>query len=121
MQVTRYQMHNVLECYSKKLSRARATETIASGPSKKPADEMVLSSDTGRIAAMNKISRQVLDKVMDVVALSSTGKTNRYSMHVNKAGADGAGESAPMEFGYRAMDSIDRKGAARFDLGDPGE
>jgi hypothetical protein len=121
MQVTRYQMHNVLECYSKKLSRARGRETIAGGFSKKSADEMTLSSDTSRVAAMNKISRQVLDKVMDVVALSSAGKTGRYPLHAAEAGAEGAGETLPMEFTYRVADSVDVKNSIRSALGDPEE
>ncbi len=121
MQVTRYQMHNVLECYSKKLSRARAKETIAGGLPKKSADELALSSDTSRVAAMNKISRQVLDKVMDVVALSSAGKTGRHPMNEIDAGAEGEGESVPMEFTYRVADSIDLKSNARLTWGDPEE
>jgi hypothetical protein len=121
MQVTRYQMHNVLECYSKKLSRIRGKEVTAGGPSKKTLDEMALSSDTSRVAAMDKISRQVLNKVMDVVAHSSTGSSSRYPIHDNDAGAEGAGGSVPMELTCRVADSIDRKRIARLALGDPGE
>jgi len=121
MQVTRYQMHNVLECYSKKLSRARERETIAGEFSKKSVDELTLSSDTSRVAAMNKISRQVLDKVMDVVALSSAGKTGRYPMNETDASSEGAEETLPMEFTYRAADSINVKSNIPSALGDPEE
>jgi hypothetical protein len=121
MQVTRYQMHNVLECYSKKLSRARGRETIAGGFPKKASDELTLSSDTSRVAAMNKISRQVLDKVMDVVALSSAGKTGRHPMNEAEAGAEGGGETLPIEFTYRMGDSINLKSNIPSALGDPEE
>jgi hypothetical protein len=58
---------------------------------------------------------------MDVVALSSTGKTGRYPMDENDTGAEGAGEPAPMDLAYRGPESIDRKRTARFSPGDPGE
>lgn len=105
MQVTRYQMHNVLECYSKKLGRARVKENVGTGSGRKSAEEITLSSDTSRLAAMDKISRQVLDKVLDVVALSSTGKLSRYSTRGSDAVVGGAGE---MKFSSNGMDSIDR-------------
>ncbi|MCU0590070.1 MAG: hypothetical protein MUC57_01175 [Desulfobacterales bacterium] len=118
MQVTRYQMHNVLECYGKKLSRTRGTENISSGPSRKSTDEMALSSDTSRMAAMDKISRQVLDKVMDVVALSGNGKSGRYSIPADDAAAEIAGEPASMEFTRHPPDAIERQRTARLTLGD---
>ena len=120
MQVTRYQMHNVLECYSKKLSRARGREGGA-GPTKKSADEWALPSEASRSAAMDKISRQVLDKVMDVVALSSNGRTARYRTHESGDGSEGAGESVPMEFAYRVADSIEVNISTRSAVGDPEE
>lgn len=119
MQVTRYQMHNVLECYSKKLSRTRGTDRMAGGRSKNPAENLTFPSDPTRGAAMDKISRQVFDKVMDVVALSSTGRNGRCSA---QAGDAGSGEEvASMEFPCRAMESIDRRRAARLSLDGSGE
>jgi hypothetical protein len=121
MQVTRYQMHNVLECYSKKLSRARGTDRISGGRSKNPAENLTFPSDPSRGAAMDKISRQVFDKVMDVVALSSTGRSSRCSAQAGDAGADPGEEAASMEFPIRAMEPIDRRCAARLSLDGPGE
>jgi hypothetical protein len=121
MQVTRYQMHNVLECYSKKLSRARGKEGSPGAPSKASADEIAPSSDTSRTAAMDKISRQVLAKVMDVVALSSTGKMSRHSMRATDAVARSAGDAAAVEFSFNGMDSSDRKRRARLAVGTPAE
>ena len=121
MQVTRYQMHNALECYSKKLSRTRGKGSISGGLSKKSAENRAFSSDTSRVAAMDKISRQVLDKVMDVVALSSTDKSNRYSIQADDAGAERAGEAASMESTCHATDVIERQRTARLSLGGPGE
>jgi hypothetical protein len=119
MLVTRYQMHNVLECYGKKLSRGRGRESFTTGSSGKFADEIPLASDTSRLAAMDKISRQVLDKVMDVVALSDNGKLNRHSIHANESVAENAGGAAPLQFASNAMDSIGCQHACRAVAGDP--
>ena len=67
MQVTSYHMHSMLECYSRKLSRTRRTDEDRS-PSTR--GESVLSAEGSRQATMDKISRQVLDKISDVVSLS---------------------------------------------------
>lgn len=120
MQVTRYQMHNVLECYSKKISRARGNESAA-GYAKKSGDEITLSSHISRMAAMDKISRQVLDKVMDVVALSSAGDSSRYSMRASDAVVGGVGTPAPIEAGSGGRDSIDRNRAGHLAMGELGE
>jgi hypothetical protein len=88
---------------------------------RKSTDEMAFSSDTSRMAAMNKISRQVLDKVMDVVALSSAGKASRNSGHANDTGAEGVGEAAPVDFRPSGVDSIGRQHTARSAASSPGE
>jgi len=121
MQVTSYQMRNVLECYRKKLGRAGARENPAGGSLKKTADDIALASDTSRMAAMDKISQQVLSKVMDVVALSSTGKGSRYTMHGSDAVAESTGGRTPVEFPFNAMDSIHRKHTGRLAAANPEE
>jgi hypothetical protein len=73
MQVTSYQMHSLLECYSRKLSRARRSDEASPQRSR---GEAGLSAENSREATMDKISRQVLDKISDVVSLSrSRGET----------------------------------------------
>ena len=73
MQVTSYHMHSLLECYSRKLSRARRSDE---GSLQRSRGEAGLSAEKSREATMDKISRQVLDKISDVVSLSrSRGET----------------------------------------------
>ena len=75
MQVSSYQMQNVLECFGRRLSRMRKNEKPAEGLPKKIADEQALSAESSRQATMEKISRQVLDKGTDGVALSLSQPT----------------------------------------------
>jgi hypothetical protein len=120
MQVTRYQMHNALECYRKKLSRVRGHEITPNGLPQSAMDRMVLSPETSRKAAMEKISRQVLDKITDVVALSSGTKSGQTLMRRIDGDAEAAREEAPAESGFPVMDVIDRKHSAALAVGDWG-
>lgn len=119
MQVTSYQMHNVLECYSKKLSRTPGNETSATFPSKKMGRELALSPETSRMATMDKISQQVLDKVTDVVALANSPDPLRNETQGNAGDGESAGEPATEEFTYHVIDSINRKRTARLAMGEP--
>jgi hypothetical protein len=119
MQVSNYQMHSVLECYSRKLSRTRKTDKPADGLPKDNADEKALSPESSRQATMARISRQVLDKVTDVVALSLS-RDNTPSGSADPEG-DAAAEPSPTkkEFTFNVIDAINRKRTSRLALGDP--
>jgi hypothetical protein len=119
MQVASYQMHNVLECYTKKLSRVRATEESACFPLKKIGEGPALSPESSRMATMDKISQQVLDKVKDVVALSHSPEPLPAPAHGDASAGAGGGQPASEEFTYNVIDAINRKRTARLAMGDP--
>lgn len=119
MQVSSYQMHNMLECYCKKLSRARTTATPAEGDPKKVAEDTVWSHESSRQATMAKISQQVLDKVTDVVALSRSQEKTPPEPPVTDEDAAGAGEPPATEFTFNVIDSVNRKRIGRLAMGDP--
>jgi hypothetical protein len=119
MQVSSYQMHNMLECYSKKLSRARTTAPPAAGDPKRMTEDAVWSPESSRQATMAKISQQVLDKVTDVVALSrSQEKTTPEPPEPDEDGA-GADDLPATEFTFNVIDSVNRKRISRLAVGDP--
>lgn len=118
MQVTNYQMHTMLECYSKKLTRARNNEKAADDPREKIANELTLSPESTREATMAKISRQVLDKLTDVVALSISQKnkdTESPGQEDDSAARRGPAEE---EFTFNVIDAINRKRTGRLAMGD---
>jgi hypothetical protein len=98
MQVTSYHMHSLLECYSRKLSRARRTDEAAP---QRGRGEGPLSAEGSREATMDKISRQVLDRISDVVSLSRSRE--------EAAPADAAGPGRP------AQGEADHRTVARTD------
>lgn len=118
MQVSSYQMHNVLECFSRKLS-LRKNEKPADGLPKKITDEQALSPESSRQATMAKISRQVLDKVTDVVALSLSQEKPPPESHEHERDAAAALEPAETEFTFNVIDAINRKRTSRLAMGDP--
>jgi len=119
MQVSSYQMHNVLECFSRKLSRMRKNEKPADGLPKKIPDEQAFSPESSRQATMAKISRQVLDKVTDVVALSLSQEKAPPDSLENERDAAAASEPAETEFTFNVIDAINRKHTSRLAMGDP--
>jgi hypothetical protein len=119
MQVSSYQMHNVLECYSRKLSRTRKNEKPAGDLPKKIAEEQALSPETSRQATMAKISRQVLDKVTDVVALSLFQEKPPPESPEHDGDAAAAQAPAETEFTFNVIDAINRKRTSRLAMGDP--
>jgi hypothetical protein len=69
MQITNYQMRNVLACYGKKLSRMRTPDRLAVGQPGMIVEQLAISPETTRKATMEKISQQLFEKIADVVAL----------------------------------------------------
>jgi hypothetical protein len=69
---------------------------------------------------MEKISRQVLDKITDVVALSTGTKSGRTLMSSIDGGAEAAGEETPAESAFPVMGAIDRKRSAGLAVGESG-
>jgi hypothetical protein len=119
MQVSSYQMHNVLECFGRRLSRMRKNEKPAEGLPKKIADEQALSPESSRQATMEKISRQVLNKVTDAAALSLSQEKTVPESPENGGNAAAAPDPAETEFTFNVIDAINRKRTSRLAMGDP--
>ena len=118
MQVTNYQMHTMLECYSRKLTRSRKNEKTADDPREKLANEHTLSPESTREATMAKISRQVLDKVTDVVALSISQKNKDPELPGQEDDSAARRGPAEEEFTFNVIDAINRRRTGRLALGD---
>jgi hypothetical protein len=68
---------------------------------------------------MEKISRQVLDKVTDVVALSLSREKSPPESSENEGDAAAAPRPAETEFTFNVIDAINRKRTSRLAMGDP--
>jgi hypothetical protein len=63
MLVSSYQIHNVLNAYSKQLSQVRSTQKQAAGYKKQLSDQIQLSADGKRRATLEKVAKDILNKI----------------------------------------------------------
>jgi hypothetical protein len=117
MQVTSYQMRNVLDCFCKKLSQTRKQEK-AEGPSTpKMAGDMALTLEDSRKATMDKISEQVLQKINEAGGLTQPPAPASEAPFEGNGAVDGAGEHADAIFTFNVIDAIDQKRTATLAVG----
>ncbi len=121
MHITTYQMHNVLDCFCRKLSKNREPEKSAAGSAREIKDDGGLAPEIRRRAAMNKISEQVLQTITQ--AGESSGGALPGSTAADGAGENPAGYPAPpaeSRFTFNVIDAINRKQTATLAAGDAG-
>ena len=63
MFVSSYQIHNVLNVYSKQLSQDRSTQKQQPGNEKKPVDQINLSTEGKRRATIERVAQDILNKI----------------------------------------------------------
>jgi hypothetical protein len=117
MQVTSYQMHHVLNCFCKKLGRA---EQGANHPGrageKRSGDEVSLSPDAVREAALEKITQEILLKIADAGSPETAAPAGGAPAADGRAA--GSAETPGTRFTYDVIDSARPKRRATLTGGD---
>jgi hypothetical protein len=117
MQVTSYQMRNVIDCFCKKLSQTRKQEK-PEGPLTPPrTGEMALTPESSRKATMDKISEQVLHKINEAGGLTQPPAQASEALFGGNGAADDAGEHVDTSFRFNVIDAIDQKHTATLAVG----
>ena len=117
MQVTSYQMRNVLDCFCKKLSQTRKQEKPEGPLTPKMTGEMALTLESSRKATMDKISEQVLHKINEAGALTQPPAPASGAPFGGSGAADDAGEYAQTSFTFNVIDASDQKRTATLAVG----
>ena len=65
MFVSSYQIHNVLNTYSKQLSQDRSTQKQVTGSKRHLSDQIHLSTEGKRRATIEKVAKDILAKISD--------------------------------------------------------
>ena len=65
MFVSSYQIHNVLNTYSKQLSQDRSTQKQVTGNKRQLSDKIHLSTEGKRRATIEKVAKDILTKISD--------------------------------------------------------
>ena len=63
MFVSSYQIHNVLNVYSKQLSQDRNVRKLEPGTIKQPSDQIKLSPEGKRKATIERVAQEILNKI----------------------------------------------------------
>ena len=77
MQVPSYQMHNVLNCYCRRLSQNRDDGKQKISLNKSPVDQISLSEEGKRQATMDRVSKDIYNKITNLDSIDTLKRQNR--------------------------------------------
>lgn len=111
MEITSYQMHNVLNCCSKQLSQNR--RGARSAAANRDGGDGALRSETGgkREATLEAVSNKIYDKITDLDSLSTARKGSAPGQQ-EAPGLERQKETPsqkPTEFVFNVIDRLNRK------------
>ncbi len=109
MYVPSYQMHNVLNVYSKQLRQNMASEGKNKMPAKPQTDRVNLTPEGKRQATIEKVSKDILDKISRYGSLNSTRQKITEHAKVNADKESLPGREEKTTFVFNAIDTINNK------------
>ena len=118
MHISNYQMRNVLNVYTKQLSRNGSADKSRTEFRKTLTDQIDLSPEGKRKATIEKVSDEILNKISE---LGNRAATDAYDRSISK------GQSAPAveqekskdnEFVFNVIDKVNRKKTTTYSAKD---
>ena len=111
MQITSYQMHNVLNCYSKQLSQNR--RGAKSSALNRQGGNDTLRSESGgkREATLEAVSNNIYNKLTDLTSLDSAGRETAAVQEKppDPQRSQDNPSQQPAEFKFNVIDRLNRK------------
>jgi hypothetical protein len=101
MFVSSYQIHNVLNVYSKQLSQDRNVQKLKPGTINQPSDQIKLSTEGKRRATIERVAQEILNKI------SHYGSEGEIKTQEPDASRENAKSSLEKEAGF-VFNVIDR-------------
>ena len=109
MFVSSYQIHNVLNVYSKQLSQDRNVQRLKPGTIKQPSDQIKLSTDGKRRATIERVSQEILNKISHY---GSEGELKTQEQDASRENAKNSLESDNKKeagFEFNVIDNLNKK------------
>lgn len=109
MFVSSYQIHNVLNVYSKQLSQDRNTQKLKAGNEKQRPDQITLSTEGKRRAIIERVAQDILNKI------SRYGSKNEMMTHEQDRSRENTRNSLDSDnkketgFVFNVIDDLNRK------------
>ena len=118
MVVPSYQMHNVLNVYSKKLKRNIISGNDQPTSEKPPVDRVNLTSEGKRRATIEKVSKEIFDKIIRFG--SQADSFHRRSEHVKEKTKKeiASAKTNKAGFVFNVIDAINKKTTNRVSVED---
>jgi hypothetical protein len=109
MFVSSYQIHNVLNVYSKQLSQDRSAPKFKAGAKQSLSDQINLSAEGKRKATIEKVARDILSKISHYGANDDikSGKHNLSRKHEKKHFE--SEDKKETEFVFNVIDDLNEK------------
>jgi hypothetical protein len=118
MYVPSYQMHNVLNVYSKQLRQNLVSEGKSKVPARPQLDRIHLSPEGKRQAMIEKISRDILDKISRYDSMNEARQGNtEYENMISDNGAL-RHKAENKTFVFNAINSINQKSTNTLSVDD---
>ena len=109
MYVPSYQMHNVLNVYSNQLRQNMVSEGKSNVPAKPQSDKIHLSPEGKRQAMIEKVSKDIIDKISRYDSLKESGQRNTEYENINTDNGVLPHKTENKTFVFNAIDSINQK------------
>jgi hypothetical protein len=109
MHVSTYQIHNVLNVYSKQLSQDRSALKLKSGYQRNIADQINLSTEGKRRATIEKVAQDILSKISDYGSKNESKTEELDPLRVKKEDHFKSDHKREPAFVFNVIDELNKK------------
>lgn len=109
MDVSTYQIHNVLHVYSKQLSKHKSAPSLKPEYKRRLADQIDLSPEGKRQATMEKVAQEIVSKISDYGAKNESQIEKRHSYPVKKEDRMESDHKRDSAFVFNVIDALNKK------------
>lgn len=114
MEITTYQIHNVLKVYSRQLSRNRSIERRKAFGMETSLDNISISSEGRRQSVIDKVAGDIINRITDY------GPQSDVEHEIVNQLKTGLGEKDLSEFVYNRIDENNQKTTSKLSVEDSG-
>ena len=118
MHISNYQMHNVLNVYTKQLSQTGSANKSRTEFRKTLTDQIDLSPEGKRKSTMEKVSDEILNKISELGSKVAADSYKRKSSKDQSEPANESEKSNDNEFVFNVIDKVNRKKTTSYSATD---
>jgi len=116
MHISSYQMHNVLNVYSKQLSQNGSGDKIKIQLKKTLADQINLSPEGKRKATIDKVAKDIVDKISRLGNSKGTGRSSAGLSLEDRSNQLETSQGSGSQFVYNVIDEVNTKKTTKLSV-----